>query len=71
MNGKTNDCIGAERLYCARCNKSDAIWPAEWNCITQADKMGGIIITLITNLADQKYWQPQDSKQNNVNNKQV
>ena len=20
-----------------RCNKSDFIWPAEWNCITQAD----------------------------------
>ena len=59
--------IAAEQRGCIvfRCNKSDAIWPAEWNCITQADKMGGIIITLITNLADQKYWQTTN---NNVNN---
>ena len=62
--------IAAEQRGCIvfRCNKSDAIWPAEWNCITQADKMGGIIITLITNLADQKYWQTTN---NNVNNKKV
>ena len=66
--------IAAEQRGCIvfRCNKSDAIWPDVCNCITQADKMGGIvIITLITNLADQKYWQPQDGKQNNVNNRQV
>ena len=38
-----------------RCNKSDAIWPAEWNCITQMIRWEALLLVFQLPVTDQKH----------------